>query len=372
MIYSPANVIIVGEPIIEPTDLVSDKIHLSDDGKRKFYEKILADLQEGKKEIERFETLGMDWSNEDLSQKLSQKTPKTAKKRTRTEIEEATPPHSPKKKKEDELIMDMLKSIMSELKEDRKKTNTKTDELEESIDKLKESEIELRQEVNSLITKKEEESIFSATMREDLDAIENDSLRNIVIVKKLKTEKTVTTDKLAMGLLVQQEARSLVKDILGNDNDISFIGLLFTGKEGLRATIGLLPPFKIAFKNKEKGIAFREAAVQRSKVEGDKLHKTYFTCQQCQGTRVRTVLMWSLVDKIKDPKKGIDAWVNQSLNKPTLQVKGEEKTQKSYTFVNAMIKYKDKLDDKAKEEALKLAKKFFPGQVEKIFMVIQD
>lgn len=232
-IYSPANVIIVGEPIIESTDLVSDKIHLTDDGKRKFHEKILADLQEGKKEIENFQTLGMDWSNEDLSQKLSQKTPKTAKKRARDEIEEVTPPSSPKKKKENESIMDMLKSIMSELKEDRKKTNTKTDELEESIDKLKESEIELRQEVSSLITKKEEEAIFSATMREDLDAIENDSLRSIVIVKKLKTEKTVNTDKITMGLLVQQEARSLVKDVLGDDKDVTFIGLLFTGKDGL-------------------------------------------------------------------------------------------------------------------------------------------
>jgi hypothetical protein len=374
-IYSPANVIIVGEPIIEPTDLVSDKVHLTDGGKKKFYEKILMDLKEGKEEIEKFEkfeNLGMDWSNEVLTQKLSQKTPKTAKKRHRTEIEEDSPANSPKKKKEDESVMGMLKSIMNELKEDRRKSNKKTEELEDSIDKLKESEIEIRQDVNNLLASKDEDKIFWATTREDLDAIENEAMRNVVIIKKLKTEKTVTSDKAAMSLLVQQEARSLVKDILGSEEEIAFVGLQFTGKDGLRATIGLLPPFKIIFKSKTKGIEFREKAVKRSKTEGDRLHKTYFTCQQCQGTRVRTTLLWALVDKIKDEKKGIDAWVNQSLNKPVLQVKGEEKVQRSYSFVAAMVKYKDKLEEKSKEEALKLAKKFFPGQVEKLFIVLQE
>ncbi len=81
--------------------------------------------------------------------------------------------------------------------------------------------------------------------------------------------------------------------------------------------------------------------------------------------------MWALADKIKDSKKGIDCWVNQSLNKPTMQVKGD-KTQRTYSFAAAMQKYGDKLEDKPKEEALKLAKKFFPGQVEKIFIVIKE
>jgi hypothetical protein len=373
-IYSPANVIIVGEPIIGPSDLASDKVHLTDSGKKKFFDKLMADLKEGKTEIENFQNFGMDWSNEELTQKLSQKTPKTAKKRQHVEVEEEEEEVvvTTKKKKEDESIMGMLKSIMAELKEDRRKSSIKTDELEESIDKLKESEIEIRQGMNDLLSKQEEEKVFSATLREDLDAVENEALRNTVIIKKLKTSKATSTDKVTMGLLVQQEARSLVKEVLGTEDDIAYTGLLFTGKDGLRATEGLLPPFKVAFKTKEKGIIFREKVVQRSKNSEDKLHKTYFTCQQCQGTRIRTLLMWALVDKIKDPKKGVDAWVNQSINKPTLQVKGAEKNQRSYSFVEAMMKYEEKLEDKSKEEALKLAKKFFAGQVEKIFMVIKE
>jgi len=78
------------------------------------------------------------------------------------------------------------------------------------------------------------------------------------------------------------------------------------------------------------------------------------------------------VEKIKKPEKGIDAWVNQNISKPTLQVKGEDKFQKSYSFVNAIQKYGMLVDDKTKENALKLAKRFYPNQVSKIFLIIKE
>jgi hypothetical protein len=373
--YSPVNVILVGEPIIEATDLQSDKTHLNESGQAKFFEKIKADLLEGKKEIDRFKEFGTDWATQDLSQKLSQKTPKTAKKRMRTEemeIEDDTPVNTPKKKKEDETIMGMLRSFMEEIKEDRKQTKKKTEEIVESIDKLKESEIEIWQEVKSLKGKSKEDKIFTATLREDLDAVENENMRNIVIVKKMKTKERTTTDKSEMSSLVQKEARKLVTDILGDESSIAFITLLFMGKDGLKVKEGQLPPFKIVFKTKEKGIEFKEKAVAKSKNIMDPLNKTYITNQQCLATRIRSNLMWGCADKVKNEKKGIDSWVNQGLNKPTLQVKGEERTQRSYTFVGAMEKYEDKLDDKTKDEATKLAKRFFEGQIEKIFIVIKD
>ena len=82
--------------------------------------------------------------------------------------------------------------------------------------------------------------------------------------------------------------------------------------------------------------------------------------------------MWAIVDKLKDKSKGIEAWVTQNLNKPMLQVKGEERFQRGYTFVSAMLKYKDKIEEKPKEEAAKIARRFYPGQVEKVFIVIKD
>ncbi len=374
-IYSPVNVIIVGEPIIEPADLETDKVHLNEEGKRKFYEKIRADLLEGKSEIEKFKDFGNDWSNLDLSQKLSQKTPRTAKKRQRTEdieVDDDSPANSPKKKKEDDSVKAMLKAFMDEIKEDRKLSAKKTEELEESIDKLKESEIEIRQEVKKLKGNKDKDNSFSASLREDMDAIENENLRSIVIVKKLKTTEPTSGDKTEMSKLAQKQARKLAGEILGSDDSIAYIGLLPTGGKPLRATPGLIPPFKIAFKCKEKGIEFKEKMVQKSKVATDDAYKSYVASQQCMATRIRTGLMWNVADKIKDDSKGIDSWVNQSLNKPNLQVKGEERNQVSYSYVAAMNKYGKKLDQKAKDEALKLAKKFFPGQIEKIFIVIKD
>ena len=377
-IYSPTNVAVVAEPIIEPADLAADKVHLNEGGQKKFFDRIVADFKVGKEEIEKFDSEGMEW--DDLC-RFSQKTPKTRKanKRQRTPAVTDSPTgetNSPttKRTKDDEDLKSIMKAFMVEIRSDRKKTADKTDELEESIDKLKEAEIEIRQEMNSLKNVKEEDNIFSATVREDLDAIENENLRNTVIVKKLKTKEKLSVDKAEMLKLVQAAARDLVTELNGEDADqgIVFITLLYTGKDGLKITKGLLPPFKVIFKTKEAGIAFRDKGVARSKVETDKLHKTYFTCQQCAATRIRTVLMWGLVDKLKNPLRGIDSWVNQSLNKPTLQVKGEERNQRSYTFVGAMLQYRDKLDDKTKEDALKLAKRFFPGQIEKIFIVIKD
>jgi hypothetical protein len=214
-IYSPANVCIVGEPIIEASDLQSDKTHLNEEGQRKFYEKIKADLMEGKEEITKFIDFGNDWSNVELSQKLSQKTPKTAKKRQRTEdtdMEEITVENTPKKKKdetkEEETVMSILKSFMAEIKKDRRLSTKKAEELEESIDKLKESEIEIRQEMQVLKGKKQTDITFSATLREDMDAIENESLRGVVIIKKLKTKQKTSADKTEMNKLAQEGGKN--------------------------------------------------------------------------------------------------------------------------------------------------------------------
>ena len=360
------NVASVGEPDIQPDDLGSDKIHLGESGQKKLYEKILEDLTIGKEELEKFNAEGMEW--DDL-ERLSQKTPKTSKKRPRPEEETLA---DPKKRKEEETVKDMLKSFMLEIREDRKETSKKTEELVEAIDKLKESEIEIRQEIENLKEEKAEDHSFTASLREDLDAIENESLRHTVIVKKLKTEEVLVNDRAELTRKLQTIGLQIANEVLGKEGTVAYIALLYTGREGIRLSEGQYPPFRMIFKTKEDGINFKEKAVQRSKNAEDKLHKAYFINQQSQATRVRTMLMWSAVDKIKDPVKNIDAWVNQALNKPTLQVKGEERNQRSYSFVEAMAKYGDRLDEKAKSDALKLARRFFAGSVQKMFIIIKD
>ena len=364
--FSPVNVASVSEPNILAEDLSNDKIHLNEAGQKKFYEKILEDLKIGKEELAKFDEEGEEW--DDL-ERLSQKTPKTSKKRPAPDEEVQT---NTKKRKEEESVKEMLKSFMMEIREDRKVTSKKTEEMVEAIDKLKEAEIEIRQEITSLKQEKEEDHSFTASLREDIDAIENESLRHTVIVKKLKTEEILVNDRAELTRKIQTIAIEMAAEVLGKESTVAYIALLYTGREGIRLSEGQYPPFRMIFKTKEDGITFKEKAVQRSKNAEDKLHKAYFINQQSQATRVRTMLMWSAVDKIKDPLKNIDAWVNQALNKPTLQVKGEERNQRSYSFAEAMSKYGERIDEKAKTDALKLARRFFAGSVQKMFIVIKD
>ena len=125
-LYSPNNVAILNEPIIEPKDLLPDKVHLNDNGKKKFYERILADLKIAKEEIEKFDSEGMEW---DELGRFSQKTPKTAKKRVRPTGDDSPPVIIHKKKKDEDELKTMMKAFMLEIREDRKKTTEKTDEL---------------------------------------------------------------------------------------------------------------------------------------------------------------------------------------------------------------------------------------------------
>jgi hypothetical protein len=367
MDFSPNNVTTVAELDINREHLQSDMVHLNENGRKLFYEKLVADLKVAKEEVKKFIKEGMEWDDLD---RLSQKTPKTARKRKRQEAEEND--NIVKKKREDGTILGTLKSFMEEIREDRKLAAMKTNQLETDVQNLKESNIEQKQQIEGILAAKEADIIFNATVREDLDMAENEIMRNTVIIKKMKSTETYNGDKTEAARKVQAIAKRLATEILGNDSSIIYTALLYAGKDGLKLSEGKNPPFKIVFKTKTQGIEFREAAVRKSKEESHELHKAYITTQQCLATRIRTIIMWGIADQVKNAAKGIDCWVNQGLNKPTLQVKGEEKFQRSYTYVGAVQRYRDKITDKTKEEALKLAKKFFQGQVEKIFIVLKE
>jgi hypothetical protein len=367
--FSPNNVSTVAELEISNEDLDSDKVHLNEAGRKKMYEKMLTDLKIAKEELEKFLEEGMEW--DDLA-RLSQKTPKTAKKRKRNDQETSLSEVKKRREGNEESVLETLKSFMAEIREDRKLASLQSTKIEEDVTKLKESETEIRQEIETIKSERESNNTFSATVREDLDAVENEGLRNIIIIKKMKRTVPITSDRAEQSKLVHEEAKELVKEILKDESSIVYTSLLYTGKDGTKITEGKMPAFKIVFKTKQQGIEFREKAVQRSKSPGDKLHKAYIASQQCVATRIRTIIMWSIADQLKNQAKGVDSWVNQGLNKPILQVKGEEKFQRSYSYVAAVLKYGEKVQDKPKEEAMKLAKRFFPTQMEKIFIILKD
>ncbi len=370
---SPGNVAVVSAPEITADDLVADKVHLNTGGKKKVAQKIISDVKMGRVEFEKTRDEDMAWEDTNI-ESLSQKTPKTNKKRQRKEAEEEEQEENPepKKSKGDSEMMALMKQMMIEIRDGKTKTTKESKEMKSEIRNLKETTTEVKQQLDKIESQKETDNIYTATVREDLDAVENENMRNVVIIKKLRAAMKVPGERAELTKVIQKIGREVVKDVVGNDAAVVFVSQLYTGKDAIRITDGFFPPFKIVFKTKQDGLSFKEAAVQRSKNPKDNLHKSYLTTQQTLGTRIRTGMMWNVAEKLKNPEKGVDAWVTQNLNRPMLQVKGEERFQRGYTFVNAMVKYGDKLDDKAKEEAKKIARKHFPGQVEKLFIVIKD
>jgi hypothetical protein len=45
---------------------------------------------------------------------------------------------------------------------------------------------------------------------------------------------------------------------------------------------------------------------------------------------------------------------------------------KSFGYIDAVVTFGEKIDSKIKDEATKLATRFFYGQVEKIFIILKD
>ena len=176
-----------------------------------------------------------------------------------------------------------------------------------------------------------------------------------------------------MSIFVQRVARDLVKELMGEEavGGVKYVITLYsyvdpTKKDNQK---GLVPPFKIGFRTKDAGVNFREVAVKKAKEEGSRLSSTYFTHCQSSATRIRVMLLWGVADSIKSDTK--EVWVNQNANKPTLQIKESGKV-KTLTFARSMIDYKDKIAKKTLEEATKVAKRFFAGQIQKTFIAISD
>jgi len=80
--------------------------------------------------------------------------------------------------------------------------------------------------------------------------------------------------------------------------------------------------------------------------------------------------MWGVVEGLK--KKGKDAWVNQNLNKPNIQIKEGGKIVKTLTFIQAMKEHSRCISAKVISDVTKSATWNFSGQLERYFVVLKD
>jgi hypothetical protein len=306
------------------------------------------------------------------SQRSLRKTP--ARNKRHLDNVDDTEGKGPKKRRSNvakiENVLDKLDLFMKELRENRSKNEERFEQVESKLTTTIVGQEDLKKEIKQL---KESDNCFAATVREDLDAVENLNSRDTVIVKKLKIDKECPNDRKEISNLVLEVGKEIITLILGDCSSMKYIAPLFLRterrppKEGERHE---LPPFRITFKLISDAINFKEKAIAASKDPSHRLYKAYFAHQQNVGTRVRLMLLWAVADHLNKENK--ESWVNQGSPKPTLMVKHVGSQVKTYTFIEAMTSYGNKLEGKALEEANRLARRFYYGQVEKIFIVLKD
>ncbi len=360
-------------------DLKQDKVHLNKEGLTKLRNVIVSDLKTTKTEVE---ILRKGGSDEDEDEESMDHTPineprnlrNTPARRKRPLDDSPDDGKSKKKRSKDRIdaVLDKLDLMMGRMNEDRISNRDRFDKIDERLDVTIQEQDNLKKEIETI---KKNDNTFSASLREDLDAVENSNARDTVIIKRVTLSRDIPRDKKELTNLVVSEGKEILTLILGNSDGMKFISPLFINNNKRGTKPGTpnpkeLPPFKIVFKHLSEAITFKEKCIAASKDPQHRLHKVYVTNQQSIGTRIRLSIMWGIADLLKKEKK--DCWVSQSVPKPTLMVKETGNLVRTYSYIEAVSTYGDKIDQKIKDEATALAKRFFYGQVEKIFIILKD
>jgi hypothetical protein len=369
----PWNIAIANPVKITDADLSDDKVHLNKTGKEKLRKALEADILACKSNLG--EEISQDWASQ-LSTSDAP-TPQTMRKRPREEdataMEEDEEGTTTIKKARLDTVLDRIDILVKELQEDRAATKAEVTTITQKVNEESKKVEDIQNTVEVLKKEVKNDVTFSAEVREDIDGLENENLKCVVIVRKLEASN-VPKEKIALKAFIQAEARKLVAEILDQEasNTVRYAAPLYSYVDPSKKDNkeGLVTPFKIGFSTKDMAVKFREAAIKKSKEEGSKYKNTYFTFYQSFGTKIRSILMWGVCDGIKTPEK--QAWVNMGAAKPTIQIKEGGKITKTLTFVQAMTEYKEKIPAKSLEEAGKLARKHFPGKAAKTFIVLKD
>jgi hypothetical protein len=181
----PWNITVANQIKLLDSDISDDGVHLNASGKEKLRKSILADILVCK------ENLGaepnMDWSSQ-LSNSQTP-TPATLKKRPRAQDEDESMDgegsDAGAKRAKIDTVLDRIDILMKEITEDRSKSK---EEVKELSSKIEENTKQVNEIQADILNMKTVDNAFSAEVREDIDSLENENLRNTVIIRKLKGE----------------------------------------------------------------------------------------------------------------------------------------------------------------------------------------
>jgi hypothetical protein len=368
---------------LEETDLVGDKIHLTEAGKRKLLESLV--------EVENNEQMeGLDWSDQTQSptptltpnptpSRITTKTTlprfnlRSTNKRTRTTSESEDEKSTQKKGRSDlEAILAKLTSLSNDMKEERAAAEEKTEAIVAKLNINIQTTANNKNKIDTLFAKMEATDVTLARMKEDMDALENENQKNVIMVRRLKAGTRIPTNKAELHETLKTIADELLVEVGVPTGQIKFVALAYTNVDATKqaARPDQVPAFKIGFKNKEDAIIFKEKASKKAKDPTQRIHKVGFAYQQCAGTRIRSSILWQIATILK--AEGKDAWVNSNSNKPRLHVKSGERYPREYSFIDAVENYGSKIPEDDLKEVNQQAKKLFGGQCKQLFIILKD
>ena len=139
---------------------------------------------------------GSSYSQDWASQMNNEQEPPTPlsirKRRMDPESEGSESDQEPRKKaKTDQAVMNKLELILAKLGEHKDETKSNFLRMEK---KLEGNSLELtttKKRVDKIEKRLDKDDLLTAEMREDIDGLENENLRSIVIVRKLATTEAV-------------------------------------------------------------------------------------------------------------------------------------------------------------------------------------
>ena len=363
---------------ITESELAQDKVHLTSEGKEKYIQ-YLSGIASTTLEEDDSTQSSMNWSQTPtptptISRFNLRSNLRSSNKRIRNvsaSEDEATVTKRGKTTDLD-IIMSELRSMRKDMINERAAAVEKTEEIVAKLNVNIQTSSNNSKKIETIEKKVASSGLSIALMKEDLDAVENERLRDIVLVRRLKSESRMPAKKNELNEVLKPIVLKLLSDLGVAEDELKFFALAYSSLDPKKQASrpGQVPAFKIGFKTKETGIKFKDAGAKASKDATSNLYKVGFTHQQCSGSRIRSAVMWAIVNKLKE--EGKEAWVNSATNKPRLQIKTTEKFPKDYTYIEAVNEFGQKLTKKDLKDLNDQARKFFKGQVEQVFVILKD
>jgi hypothetical protein len=350
-----------GRPIdITEADLNDDKVHLNEHGKTKLLNSIIG-------------TQPQQITSWAATPRVTRSTTKRVRGSCSSDDSDVI---MTKKVRNEDLsiaILDKLNTMTEELREERIKSAERSENILAKLNVNIESTSTNSKKIEDLTKKQANYNSTVASLREDLDAVDNEAMRNVILIRKLSSNTPIPQQKDQLSTFLRRIANDLVVKLGGKPEMVKFVTMAYNELDAAKQQRrkSSVPTFKIGFKFKEDAIYFKEAGTRNAKDKGSDLHKVVFAYQSCSATRIRIQIMWIIVNKLK--ADGKEAWVNATTTKPKLQVKVPDRNYPvDYTYVNAVEKFGDLLSDADLKEINIQAKKFFKGKCEQFFLILKD